>query len=160
LLADAAVASGDVAVSGWPVYLVAGGFAALCAAGTWALVWVQKKLKAETTVSLKTSIAAEVAHFVELVVRDLEVTLKPKLKLAVGDGVLTTEEVRQLRTEALDRVKFLLATSGLEQLKLAFGFGAEQATSYILGQVEKKVAEMKLLPSPEVRAPLLESTGK
>lgn len=106
------------------------------------VAWLNSK--AET--SKGAAIAAKVAHFSELVVADLEATVKPELQKALADGKLTLEEKEGLKNLALERVKLLLADKGLGELQAVLGLLTPQIELYLSGAIEKALAGIKTSP--------------
>lgn len=107
---------------------------------TWLSVQGGRMLRARASESKMAAVAAKVLHFGEVVVHDLEVTLKPQLLIAVADGELTPVEIAQLRAVALERFKALLKQEGLNELQSVLGIGAGMVDTYLQGVLEKAVA--------------------
>ncbi len=94
------------------------------------------------TEAKQTKVAAAVdrmTHFASVVVADLDATLKPHLKTATADGVLTKAEVAHLRSVALARLKELAGEHGLKELSGLLGIAAPQLDTYLHGLVETAV---------------------
>lgn len=115
-------------------------FPALAALVAWVLVALRKKLEAQAQESKIAAVGAKVAHFGEVVTRELEATLKPELKAATADGKLTPEEYKKLRDIAMARLKSLLAEQGLQELEGVLGIGAGALDGYLGGIIERAVA--------------------
>lgn len=116
--------------------------------GAWALAKLAQKLDSDGKGSKVARLGAWAAHLASTVVADLEVTLRPKLKASTADGKLTPEEVKQLRDEALARLKALAGEKGLEELRKALGIAAPELDKYLLGLLEKAVGGLRAPASP------------
>lgn len=115
---------------------------------TWLSVQGGRMLRARASESKMAAVAAKVLHFGEVVVHDLEVTLKPQLLIAVADGELTPVEIAQLRAVALERFKALLKQEGLNELQSVLGIGAGMVDTYLQGVLEKAVAGLPASAKP------------
>lgn len=113
---------------------------------TFALKLLSDKWAAEGKTSKLAAIGGKIAHFCQLVVADLDANLKPQLASYMSDGKITAEERSTLRELALTRVKLLLAKEGLEELSGILGIAASQVDVYLMGAIEKAVAERKSHP--------------
>jgi hypothetical protein len=132
----------DALVSGMVVHVLPVLFAGLAALLGWVFVALQKKFAAQTGQTMMTVVGAKVAHFAELVVHDLEATLRTQIADASKDGTLTRAEAQKLRDEAVRRVKELLGQEGLVDLQGALGLGVGTTERYIQGEVEKAVSDL------------------
>lgn len=120
--------------------LLATALTSLLALALKALVtWLNSKAEG----SKLAAVAAKVAHFSELVVTDLEHTVKPELEKALADGKLTDEEKEGLKALALERLKALLADSGMKELKGVMGILTPQLELYLSGAIEKALVGVK-----------------
>jgi hypothetical protein len=113
------------------------------AAGDWC--------RARAKESKLAAVGAQVAMLADLVVADIEATLRPKLALAAEDGQLTSAEAAELKQVAMDRLKQLLAEKGLASVKGVFGILAPQVELFLSGAIERAVAR---LPEPSLTATL------
>lgn len=93
-------------------------------------------------------IGSRAVFVVESVVADLNATVKERLPQYLKDGTLSAEEMAELRAECLRRVKLVLGTTGIEELKGAFGIAAEALPTFLGGLVEKAVDTVKLASAP------------
>lgn len=101
------------------------------------------------------AIGAKALHLAEVSVKDLEATLKPKLKEACADGVLTAAEFQLLREAGIGRLKVLLGEAGIKELGDVLGIVGEMALhAYLGGVVEKQVADIKSEVAPAVPLPV------
>ncbi len=140
----------DVTIGGtpWWVPIVLGIFTLMSSIVTGVLLpsW-KRKLEAQTATekadgkkSLMTTVAVKVEHFAELVQADIDATMAPAIAEALKDGKITDEEIASLRSLALTRMKLLLGTAGLAELKLVMGLADDSAVNqYLLGMVEKTI---------------------
>lgn len=117
-------------------------FTAIAGLGVVLLMRLQKKLAAEEKQTVWTSLANRTTHFVEVVVRDLQATLRPEIEQAVADGVVTADEFKSLRKVAIERVKVMLGEHGLKELGAFVGEGA--VDSYLGSLVESVLPSVKL----------------
>lgn len=109
----------------------------------WALLKLSSWLEAHGAQSKLFGIAAKVAHFADHVVRELDVTLRPKLAISLADGELSASEAAELKAAAVSRLKALLTEAGLAELS-ALGISLpSQVDTYLGGAIEKAVAGMK-----------------
>lgn len=111
-----------------------------------ALKSLRDMLSARASESKLHTVSARVAHFVSVVVADIEKTVKPELEAASKDGVITAEEGAKLKALALERVKKLLAEHGMKELQGVLGIVAPQVEVYLSGLIEKAVSQ---LPRPQ-----------
>lgn len=83
----------------------------------------------------------KVNELVTTAVQRIEVEWKPKLASAAADGIITPEEGKLLREEA---VKIVVSTGGvwLRKEAAAFGYVGQALTDWLLGKVETAVALM------------------
>jgi hypothetical protein len=123
-------------------------FTAVAALLAKVLFFLGKKLDAQAESSKLAAVGAKFAHFAEVVVADLDATLKPQLKEATKDGVLTAAEIAQLRTVALDRLKKLAGEHGIKELQGVLDFGATQVDGYLTGLVESTVDKLHSPTTP------------
>lgn len=113
----------------------------------WVLVQLGLFIKAKWGESKIAMIAVRVEHLAEIVVADIEATLRPKIAAAAADGQLTAEEGADLKKTAMERLKAMLAERGLLELQGVLGIIAPQVDTYLSGAIEKAVAA-KPAPSP------------
>lgn len=127
------------------VPVVATALAGLIAA---ALVALTKKLQAQAGESKLAQVGARASMLAEAVVRDIEVTLKPKLEQAVSDGVLTSAELKQLKDEALAELKRSLGERGLAELQQVLHLTAGSVGTFLSGLIEAALDRMKASRAP------------
>lgn len=111
--------------------------------------YLQAKASAEGATAAQKAMAAvalKVEHFAELVVADLNATLKPLILEAAKDGNVSPEEWAKLKATAMERVKVLLGQEGLASLTGILGIGASAAETYLSGAIEKAVEAAKPAP--------------
>jgi hypothetical protein len=143
LLAAEAAAESVVVSGGW-LSVVPWLFGLLAMGGTAALGALTRKLLGQGHATMVMTAIGKVTEFAALVVADLEATLKPELALATADGTLTTAEVAKLRDVALARVKALLGSAGLAQLRRVLPSDAAVDVA-ITGAVEREVVKLSAL---------------
>ena len=107
------------------------------------------KLEAEGKESKGKALAARLLFLTDLVVADLNATMKAEILAATADGVVTPEEGAKLKAEAMSRVKALLAKNGVKELEAALGILAPSLESLLSGLVESAVARSKVAASPK-----------
>lgn len=150
LFADVAQAS--TVLEGWWVGFLATAFGLAMLALAWVFVQLQKKIGADTNATKAQLVVARWSHFAEVVVRDLGATLRPKLVAALADKKLSTDEIRQLRDEALRRMKELAGETGVEELKATLRIVAPSVDTYLFGLVETAVAKTRM-PTAAIAVP-------
>lgn len=111
------------------------------------LTGAKKWLDAKKSTSMLAALGARVAHIASGVVADLEATVRPELAKATQDGYLTKEEVLELRTMALTRLKTQLGTAFLDQLGQVLA-GPAAVEPYLQGQLEMAVDGLPATVSP------------
>ncbi|CAM4465564.1 hypothetical protein [Corallococcus exiguus] len=122
------------------VPIVAAALATLISAALYALT---KKLNAQAGDSKLAQVGARVSMLAESTVRELEVTMRPKLEAAAADGVLTAEELAKIKTEALTQLKASLGEHGLKELQAVLGLTAGSIGTFLGGLIEAAVDRMK-----------------
>lgn len=125
--------------------VIATGLAGLLGAVFLAL---RKKLNAEADNSKVTQVGNSILIQAEAIVRDLQVTMRPKLEAASSDGKLTDAELSLLKAEALARLKTSLGDSGIKLLQEVFGIAAGSVGSFLSGIVEVALDRMKASRPP------------
>lgn len=127
-------------------------FTALAGVLTWACSQLAMKLKAQAEGSKLAAVAAKFAHFGEVVVADLETTLKPAMLEASADGQITPEEGKKLRAMAVERIKLMATEQGLTELSKVMGMSDAWIDTYLAGVVEKAVSTVavgkEVVPAP------------
>lgn len=112
-----------------------------------ALVWVlaawRQKLQVQAGESRLAQVGARILLVAEGIVRDLEVTLKPKLKEATADGVLTRAELELLKSEALKQLKDSLGEHGLSELREVLQVATGSLGVMLSGIIETALDRMK-----------------
>ncbi|MFP2961847.1 hypothetical protein ACLEPN_29640 [Myxococcus sp. 1LA] len=122
------------------VPIVAAALAALLVAG---LTGLTNKLKAQAEGSRLAAVGERATLVALSVVRDLEVTMKPKLEAAAADGVLTQAEFKQLKDEALARLKESLGEHGLRELQEVLKLAPGKLGEFLSGLIEDALDRMK-----------------
>ncbi|NBD09253.1 hypothetical protein [Corallococcus silvisoli] len=138
--ADPGIQSVLVAAAVSAVPIIATALATLIAA---ALLALTKKLNAQAGDSKLAQVGARVSMLAESTVRELEVTLRPKLEAAAADGVLTAEELAMLKATALAQLKASLGEHGLKELQAVLGLTAGSIGTFLGGLIEAAVDRMK-----------------
>jgi hypothetical protein len=133
-------------------------FTGLAGALTLLFAKLSQKAGAQAKESKLYAFGTRLAHFAEVVVHDLEVTLKPQLLKATEDGTLSAVEIGQLRATALERLKALLKQEGLDELQSVLGIGSSMVDTYLNGVLEKAVAKIPGAP-PELAAMVASPVG-
>ncbi|WP_164020857.1 hypothetical protein [Pyxidicoccus trucidator] len=113
-----------------------------------ALLALTKKLQAQAGESKLSQVGARVSMVAEGVVRDIEVTLKPKLEAAVADGVLAPAELKQLKDEALAELKRSLGEHGLAELQQVLQLTSGSVDTFLSGLIEAALDRMKASRAP------------
>lgn len=125
-------------------------FSALATLLGWVFVQLGRRLSAQAGESKLAAAFAQLAHWGDVVVADLEATLRPELGKAAADGKLTKEEIAQLRAVALARLK-ALAGSGLSGILGNLGVAGDQTENYLSGVIERAVDRLPASPSRPIR---------
>ncbi|NTX54608.1 hypothetical protein [Myxococcus sp. CA039A] len=128
----------SILVSVVPVLATA--LAALIVSG---LTGLTRKFQAQAGESKLALVAARVSMLAEGIVRDIEVTMKPKLEAAAADGELTPAEFQQLKDEALQRLLKSLGDRGLAELQQVLQLTAGSVGSFLSGLIEAALDKMK-----------------
>lgn len=129
-------------------YLLPVIFAGLATVLAWLLSKLGQKLSAQAKDTTFGAAAGKITHFMQIVVQDLEATLKPGILEAVADGKVTSDELKTLRTKAIERVKLLLGTQGLEEMRDALGLPHGQIDPYLGALVETTLSNVTPQPNP------------
>lgn len=108
----------------------------------WLLRLLVQWLTPKAAASKMAKVALQVEHLAEIVVTDLEATMRPLIASAAGDGVLTPDEGAKLKQAAMARLLSLLQENGVAEIKEAFGLFAPQVDIYLSGAIEKAVAAL------------------
>lgn len=106
----------------------------------------REKLMAETKSGLAREAISRILHIGEMVVLDIENTLKPAIAKALEDRQLTAEERRNLRDLALSRLKAVLTEQGKQELMGFLGIAGGALDAYLGGVVESAVVKAQLPP--------------
>jgi hypothetical protein len=85
-------------------------------------------------------VLGKLSHFAEVTVQDIENNERAALEEAVADGQIDAAELAKLKGIALDRLKVMLGTEGLAELKEVLGIGAGAIDTFLSGVVEKGVS--------------------
>jgi len=128
----------SAAVAVTPV--VATALAGLIAA---ALVALTKKLQAQAGESKLAQVATRASMLAEGIVRDLEVTLRPKLEAASADGILTAAELQHIKATALEQLKTSLGQRGVAELQEVLKLTAGSVGTFLSGLIEAALDRMK-----------------
>ncbi|WP_163869610.1 hypothetical protein [Myxococcus eversor] len=128
----------SILVSVVPVLATA--LAALIVSG---LTGLTRKFQAQAGESKLALVAARVSMLAEGIVRDIEVTMKPKLEAAAADGELTPAEFQQLKDEALQRLLKSLGDRGLAELQQVLQLSAGSVGLFLSGLIEAALDKMK-----------------
>lgn len=110
----------------------------------WALATWRSKLGAQAGESRLAQWGARLLLVAEGIVRDLEVTMKPELKAAAADGVLSPAELKRLKDEALKRLKESLGEHGMAELREVLQVSAGSLGLFLSGIIEKALDSMKV----------------
>lgn len=145
-LAQAAepTADGNSALLSFGITLLPYVLAGLVGVLAWALASWRKKLLSQSGESRLAQVGARLLLVAEGIVRDLEVTLKPELKAATADGVLTPTELARLKNEALKRLKESLGEHGMAELRDVLQVSAGSLGVFLSGIIEKALDMMKV----------------
>ncbi|WP_147444730.1 hypothetical protein [Corallococcus sp. CA053C] len=122
------------------VPVVATALAGLIAA---ALLALTKKLNAQAADSKLAQVGARASMVTEAIVRELEVTMRPKLEEAVADGILSAAELAKLKAEALAQLKESLGEHGMKELQEVLSLTAGSIGTFLGGLIEAAVDRMK-----------------
>ncbi|WP_163998701.1 hypothetical protein [Pyxidicoccus caerfyrddinensis] len=133
----------SAAVTATPVLATA--LAGLVAA---ALVALTKKLHAQAGESKLAQVATRASMLAEGVVRDIEVTLKPKLEAASADGTLSDAELQSIKAAALEQLKASLGQRGLAELQQVLQLTAGSVGTFLSGLIEAALDRMKASRAP------------
>ncbi|MBZ4402429.1 hypothetical protein [Myxococcus sp. AS-1-15] len=118
-------------------------FAAVVAVITSRLTGLTQRFQAQADSSKLAAVGARVTALAESIVRDVEVTLKPKLVAATADGVLTPAEFKQLKDAALDQLLKSLGERGLAELQEVFQLTASNVGTFLSSLIESALDRMK-----------------
>lgn len=128
--------------------------AALTALGAFFL-FLSRKVVTDGNASKVLLVVGRVWHLAGIVVQELNAQMKPALQAAAGDGKLTGVEIAALRTEALTRLKALAGEHGLRELQDTLKLAAPTLDAYLMGLIETKVVDAKVLPAGALSGPVL-----
>lgn len=103
----------------------------LCILGTMALNEARKLTKSKQLQAL----LDRVAHFGDLVVKEMNQTVVGPLKADSADGKLTLGEIDKIKTDAYAKFRQLIGEQGMAEIKASFG----DAFTFISAQIEAKV---------------------
>lgn len=115
-------------------------------AGAAFIRWVNAKTEAAKAAGTNSNLwagAAKVLHVMEVVVADVQATVKPMLTSMLADGVLDENERKQLRDAAWDRFLKVVGTDGLKELEGLTGFAGEAFKTYAMGIAEHALLGVK-----------------
>src|SRR5690606_2893286 len=106
------------------------------------LTKLTQKVAADKDASVWHKVAGQAGHFATIVVRDLQVSMRPMLVEAAKDGKISKEEGEAIKKKAIERIKALLGEHGLDQLKGFIGqFNLDQ---YLGGLIESVLVDVKV----------------
>lgn len=108
----------------------------------WALLKWSQKLAADTTGSKASMLWQKVNSIMQMVVLDIEGTLKPILMEATKDGVMTPEEWKKLREAALAKFWAYLGDQGRKDLSDVLGIFAPKVDEFVGSLLESAVAKI------------------
>lgn len=115
--------------------------------GAWALGQLALWLRSKNEVT-KTHLAlTQLAFLAEIVVADIEATLRPMVKDLTEDGHITPEEGAKLKAAAMERLVTLAKERGFSEAQKLLEAMAPSIAPFLSGIVERAVA---LLPKPVV----------
>ncbi len=128
----------------------------------WMFLQLGKLFGANAAGSKKAQVIDRVFHFAQVVVAELEATVKKELPGLLADGELSAADITHLRTVALARLKALAGEQGLEELQKVLGIATPQLESYLSGIIEHAVGKLPsavATPEPSPAAPGSTSTN-
>lgn len=106
-----------------------------------ALAWLGGMAKARASESKLAATGARVTHFVEIVVADLNATVRPEMEKRLrDDGRLDEADGAALKAMAMERLKKLLTEHGMEELQSVLGIVGPQVEMYLSALIEKSVS--------------------
>lgn len=117
--------------------------ATLMASGAaWALGHLALWLKSKTQAT-KTQLAlVQLAYLAELVVVDIEATIRPTLKSVAEDGHLSKEDAEKIKAIAVERLFALAKERGFVEAQKLLESMAPSAATFLSGLVERAVAKL------------------
>lgn len=114
--------------------------------GAWALGQLALWLKSKNNAT-KTQLALmQLAFLAEIVVTDIEATMRPLIKEVTDDGHIKPEEAERLKKIAMDRLVALAKERGFSEAQKLLEAMAPSITPFLSGIVERAVAA---LPKPQ-----------
>ncbi len=114
----------------------------------WAMMALRKKFEAQAEQSKIAAVGTRITHLADVVVADLNATVKPAIVEAAKDGVLTAEEAAKIKSMAMDRLKALIAEKGMAELSGVLGIVAPSIETYLSGLIEQAVAKAPVPANP------------
>ncbi len=108
----------------------------------WMFLQLGKLFGANAAGSKKAQVIDRVFHFAQVIVADLDATLKKELPGLIADGELSASDITRLRTVALARLKALAGEQGLAELQKVLGIATPQLESYLSGIIEHAVGKL------------------
>lgn len=118
----------------------------------WVFTQLGRKFGADASDSKLSKVLTRLAHLGDVVVAELDATLRPELEKATADGVLTKAEIAQLRDVALAKLKAIAGERGLEEARALIGIALPQFDQYLHGVLERAVDRLGNAKTPEVVA--------
>lgn len=108
----------------------------------WALTSLATWLQSRSENSKIAGASSKLVLLTDTIVADLEATMKPVLKAATADGMLTKTEIDTLRATALQRLKEMAGEKGMEAVKDILGVAAPKLEEFLTGLIEMAVARV------------------
>jgi hypothetical protein len=102
------------------------------------------KLNAGAEASKLQAALARITVLADAVVRDIEVSLRPKLVAATADGILTAAEQVMLKSAALQALKSAATKHGLAELQQLLKLAPDMLEPILSGILERAVGALKL----------------
>jgi hypothetical protein len=114
--------------------------------GAWALGQLALWLKSKTDASKTMLALSQLAYLAELVVADVEATLRPLVKEFSADGQMAPEEAAKLKAAAVERLKALAKERGFLEAQKLLEAMAPSLAPFLSGIVERAVAALPREP--------------
>jgi hypothetical protein len=141
--ASAPAAEASPVMAAFLLYAVPTLFTGLATALVWEFTALARKLTADGQVNKAGEIASRALHFVFLVVRELEQTIRPEIQAITADGKISAAERERLKSTALTKVKALLGEHGIKELQALAGIAAPQVEANLSGLIESSVLDLR-----------------
>jgi hypothetical protein len=108
------------------------------------LTLLANSLKAKFKSDQSLVLLNKVAHLAEMAVLDLKQTLVDEIRKRASDGLLSADDVAEVRELARAKVRAALSTKGINELMKAFGYESEdQVNALISSHIEAAVARAR-----------------